>query len=84
MQITQRQEEELERQLPKLVKHWKRIAQEIGRDGSKLPSSLDDFSREEAGRILDFLTTVRSMHEFSAKEYIGSFAPRTTDAFRTL
>jgi hypothetical protein len=26
--------------------------------GSRMPSSLDDFSREEAGRILDFLATV--------------------------
>jgi hypothetical protein len=63
MLITRSQRAEIEAQLPTVVKHWKRIAQEIGRDGSKLPSSLDDFSREEAGRILDFLTTVRSMHE---------------------
>jgi hypothetical protein len=58
MQITQRQNDEIESQLPKLVRHWKRIAQEIGRDGSRLPSSLDDLSREEAARILDFLATV--------------------------
>jgi hypothetical protein len=58
MQITQRQNDEIESQLPKLVTHWKRIAQEIGRDGSRLPSSLDDLSREEAARILDFLATV--------------------------
>jgi hypothetical protein len=67
MLITQWQRDEIEEQLPTVVKHWKRIAQEIGRDGSKLPSSLDDFSREEADRILDFLTTARSMHEFRLK-----------------
>ena len=58
MQITQRQSNEIESELPKLVRHWKRIAQEIGRDGSRMPSSLDDLSREEAARILDFLATV--------------------------
>jgi hypothetical protein len=58
MLITQWQRDEIERQLPTVVKHWKRIAQEIGGDGSKLPSSLGDFSREEVARILDFLTTV--------------------------
>jgi hypothetical protein len=58
MQITQRQKYEMEGQLSKLVRHWKRIAKEIGKDGSRMPSSLDDFSREEAGRILGFLATV--------------------------
>jgi hypothetical protein len=67
MLITQWQRDEIEGQLPTVVKHWKRIAQEIERDGSKLPSSLDDLSREEAGRILDFLAMVRSIHEFRLK-----------------
>ena len=58
MQITQRQSNEIESELPKLARHWKRIAQELGRDGSRMPSSLDDLSREEAARILDFLATV--------------------------
>jgi hypothetical protein len=58
MLITQRQKDEIERQLSMLVKNWKRVAEEIERDGSRLPSSPDDFSREEAGRILDFLTTL--------------------------
>jgi hypothetical protein len=59
MQITRQQKDELQRQLPKVVKHWKRIAEHIGRSPSRFPNSLEHFSREEAGRILDFLTTVR-------------------------
>jgi hypothetical protein len=59
MQITQQQKDQLERQLPKVVKHWKRIAEQIGRSPSRFPNSLERFSREEAGRILDFLMTVR-------------------------
>jgi len=67
MLIRQWQRDEIEGQLPTVVKHWKRIAQEIGRDGAKLPSSLDDLFREEAGRILDFLAMARSIHEFRLK-----------------
>jgi hypothetical protein len=40
-------------------KHWKWIAEHIGRSPSRFPNSLERFSREEAGRILDLLTTVR-------------------------
>jgi hypothetical protein len=54
MFITQWLRDEIVGQLPTVVKHWKRIAQEIERDGSKLPSSLDDFSREEAGESWTF------------------------------
>jgi hypothetical protein len=55
MQITQRQKDELGRQVPKIVKHWKQIAEHIGRSPHGLPKSLEYFSREEAGRMLDFL-----------------------------
>ena len=75
MHIIQRQISEIESQLPKLVRHWKRIAQEIGRDGSRIPSSLDDFSREEAGRILDFLVTVHLLREIRHQD-----SPMASDA----
>jgi hypothetical protein len=53
MQITQRQKDELGGQVPKIVKHWKQIAEQIGRSPHRLPKSLEYLSREEAGRILE-------------------------------
>jgi hypothetical protein len=50
MEITQWQKDELGRQLPKILKQWKQIA-----GPHRLPKSLEYFSREETGRILDFL-----------------------------
>jgi hypothetical protein len=62
MEIAQRQKDELGRQLPEIAKRWKQIAEHIGRSPHRLPKSLEYFSREEAGRILDFLATVRVEH----------------------
>jgi hypothetical protein len=62
MQIRQRQKDELGKQLPQIVKHWKQIAEHIGRSPHRLPKSLEYFSREEAGRILDLLATMRVEH----------------------
>ena len=58
MEITQPQKEELGNQLPRIQRHWKRIAMFIRRNPSKIPNSFDDFSSEEAEKISLYLSTV--------------------------
>jgi hypothetical protein len=58
MQITQRQKDELERQRPKIERHRSEIVKLLGKPVSRMPSSLDDFSQDEAQKVLNFLKTV--------------------------
>jgi len=58
MKITQEQKDELEKQLPRIQRHWRRIAEYIGKHPSSVPTCLDDFSSEEAEKISLYLSTV--------------------------
>jgi hypothetical protein len=58
MEITEQQKEELGRQLARIQRHWKRIAEFVRRNPSKVPKSLDDFSSDEAEQISLYLSTV--------------------------
>jgi len=58
MEMTQKQKEELGSQLPRIQRHWARIAEFIRRNPSKVPKSFDDFSSEEAEKISLYLSSV--------------------------